>query len=95
MPVLDKTVLLLSHQEHSERHGPDTVAEEVLLANFLMGHRLASASWLGPCCHSSAFCLSPFHRPLRTAGNVTKAGEGGLHPSHISALALEKEEAGV
>lgn len=94
MPLLDKIALLLSHREHLKRHGPDTEPEEASLANCVMGHSphqqldLVVKAQPSACPHITG--------PFRAmAGQVTKAGEKGLYSSHIIALALEKEEAGV
>lgn len=94
MPLLDNIALLLSHREHSKRHGPDIEPEEASLANSIMGHSPHQQLDLIVTAQPSA-CLH-FTGPFRAmAGQVTKAGEKGLYSSHIIALAMEKEEAGV
>lgn len=96
MPLLDKTVLLLSHEE---------TQRDMALIQHQRRSRWQTASWgtaspalsgLDPVVTAQpSACLRSTDLFRETAGKVTKAGEKGFHSSHIIALALEKEEAGV
>lgn len=94
MPLLDKTALLLAHEE--------TQRDMALIQHQRSCWQIASWGTASPALSvldpvvtaQPSACLRSTGPFRETAGKVTKAGEKGFHSSHILALALEKQTCG-